>query len=73
VFAAQQSECLVKNEVGVGRFEDEAPGFYMKYYGCTANFCDGKFMRWECSRDEISIIKIPRRAVSIFEIDDLIK
>jgi len=62
----------VKNEVGIGRFEDKTPGFYMKYYGCTANFCDGKFMGWEGSRDEISI-KIPRRAVSIFEIDDLIK
>lgn len=40
-------ENLIKNDVGIHRFDEETENFRQKFSGKGANFWEGKFIGWE--------------------------
>jgi hypothetical protein len=44
---AKSVENLIKNDVGICRFDEETENFHQKFAGKSARFCEGKFIGWE--------------------------
>jgi hypothetical protein len=44
---AKSVENLIKNHVGICRFDEETENFHQKFSGKGARFCEGKFIGWE--------------------------
>ena len=40
-------ENLIKNDLGIHRFDEETENFHQKFAGKGANFWEGKFIGWE--------------------------
>src|SRR5438046_60223 len=57
-------ENLVKNHVGICRFEEETGNFRQKFAGKSARFCEGKFIGWEGEVPYVSSLK----GIMVYEI-----